>query len=701
MRGSAVRRAVSTIALAIVGVVLFGTPVGAVVDDPDLDSSGDYRYDVDTADGVVRVTIDLVVTADKPDQTVDDGVYQYYFNGFNLLVPAAAESLAVTDGSGVALDVDTEPVDDYTDLLAINFRRNLFYRQSTRITVSYVLVAGDADSDSIVRVNPASVSFAAWTSPNLEAATVSVELPADFVDQSLTDVPFTVRPEDTGRALYADGIDPEDYYALVSLTNDDELIVERLEVADVIDDPQDLDGSGAIVVRYWPGDESWRDHVLEGVGDGLPAMIELIGRPWPIEEELVITESFAPVLYGYAGWYDSRTETIEVTDVPDDHVLYHELTHIWFNNNMFTDRWINEGLAELFAAETERAVTGNRPTPPPIDEANPLIALSTFDGPLTEREELFGYRASWHVMERFAAEIGVEGLARIIEAADNRALSYTGDDVGEADGVATGAIDWRRFLDLAENVDGSNDGRLTQLVRDWVLGAPEAARLSDTLDQRRQSRDRYARLEEAGDEWAPPVGVRRTLTHWGFDRADQQMTAAEEALDRRADLVRTVSPAGADLPSDLETLYEKSDDDFDDLDNALADTEQAADELREAHDAIEADRSILQRIGLLGTDLDRERSEAAEAFGDGRLKTAAAESNEIDELIDDATVNGAIRSATAVLALLVLAAIVWFIVRRRRRRRRGRSGGPPAPIAAPMESWPPPPWPPPGTTVAS
>ena len=78
---------------------------------------------------------------------------------------------------------------------------------------------------------------------------------------------------------------------------------------------------------------------------------ELIGRPWPIDSQLQITEATSSYLRGYAGWFSPSDKTIEVGEDLDHETLLHELSHAWFNRELFTDRWINEGFAEEYAAQ--------------------------------------------------------------------------------------------------------------------------------------------------------------------------------------------------------------------------------------------------------------------------------------------------------------------------------------------------------------
>ncbi len=648
-------------------------PVAA--DDPDADTRADYRYRPDLDRGVVAVEIEVVVTADKPNVPTADGVFQYFFERYGLLIPPEAEELTVTDASGVALTQERESLDDFTDLLTVEFRRNIFYRQSAVFTVAFELPTGPAGSTSIVRVNAAHASFEAWVSPNLEEATLTVDLPTGFEDRGDGLVPFRLEPgDDGGSQLVLDELDPEEFYTLVSLGDEDRLDVLDIDLATVF---LDSDVTGTIRVESWPGDVGWTEHVEDGIADGLPALQELVGLPWPIEGELVITESFSPVLYGYAGWYDRANDVIEVSDERDDLLLYHELSHVWFNDSLFLDRWVNEGLAELYAAETAGALGAGRPEPEPTSRTDEgAIPLDEFDGLLTPTEEAWGYRASWTLIEAVADEIGMEGMAQILEAADGREVAYVGDVEPER---YPARPDWRRLLDLAENIQGVDEGPLADLFQTWVVEdvGPGADQDDERFDQRADARATYLELVETGDGWAVPYGVRRRLTGWDFERAQSLMAETRTALDRRDDLEDLLAPTGAALPAELETTFEASDDDLEAFSTDLADVREAGVEVREAHDLLADDRSILERVGLLGADPERDQDLAVAALSEGRLADATAAANEVDARIAAASGQGTLRVALAALLLATVLAGGAFLLVARRRRVRGE------PIPAP------------------
>ena len=653
--------------LVVVALASVGGPAAAVFDEPYLDSAADYTYVADLAEGTIESRIELTVIADRPNRTVDDGIYQYYFTGYNLLIPSEAENLRVVDSSGAELQFKREGTEGLSDVLSIEFRRNIYYRQEARITVEFTLTAGEAGSNNIVRINPAIVSFVAWTSPALEDATVTVILPAGYEDQSTGSDSFQVQRDGAEQRLIATDIDPENYFTVVSAVNENALEI------DVIDLPEGValsteSAAGRVLVFSWPGDEGWRNHVIEGVDAALPVLLDLVDQPWPIEDELTIMESFSPYLNGYAGWYDSGTDVIEVGDEQDDHVLYHELAHVWLHGDLFAHRWITEGLADLFAAETVAALGGERSEPSPTSTSDTETSRLLSFELLKQEEEQWAYAASWSLMESIADEIGLEGLAEVIDAATDRRISYVGD--GEPETVRT-AVDWRRFLDLVENVQEVDQGPVTDLTKDWVVYEESPGQdKSELFEQRREARARYFDLVEAGNGWAAPYEVRNAMMVWQFPEAESLMDDAEGALAKRDELLDVIKPTRAELPNNLEELYEGADTRAEELSAALDETAEAGNEVRQAYDHSTAEQSLLQQIGLIGTDLEAETDEAATAFSAGRLHQAITEADEVDALVAEASRNGLLRVAAALALTVAVLAGAWFLILRPRRLRR-------------------------------
>ena len=131
---------------------------------------------------------------------------------------------------------------------------------------------------------------------------------------------------------------PEDFFTYVNVVRDNRLEVRNFEVSG-----QD------IVLRSWPGDEEWADFAQEAIEEGIPALEAHIGTPIPEQNTLEVTASVTPLLFGFAGWYDPAQTSIEIGNEFDRSLMLHELSHAWFNNSLFVERWMIEGLAEEVA----------------------------------------------------------------------------------------------------------------------------------------------------------------------------------------------------------------------------------------------------------------------------------------------------------------------------------------------------------------
>ncbi len=648
------RRGLSVVLVVVMALTVSAGAASAAVDDPDVDTAADYEYRVDPEAGTVSVTIDLAVTADKPNRDTADGFYQYFFEGYALPIPDVARDITVTDEAGNPLSFGTDDGTEGFLLLEIRFRRNLFYGQTANIVVRYSLPPGQPRSETFVRVNPAYAGFEAWVHPYLEQASVTIVTPNGFMDTSVgsIDSHFTVRGEDDELWFEALDIDAEQFWSLVSLTRDSELTATALEV----------DGH-AIEIRAWPGDEEWVDHVTTNLETGLPILINTVGLDWPVEEELVVLESFSPYLEGYGGWYDWRRRQITIGDELDDHVVMHELAHVWLNERLFGERWITEGLADVLAAEVVETMGQDRPEPPvtALDDPNRLPLARWEYGSGDAEQERWGYAASWTVNRRLADLVGVDTLTEVMGAADNDEISYVGDGEVEPTGFTDG---WRRYLDLIENRGRVADDAVAELFTEWVV--PPGDR--PILEQRDASRAAYAELETAGAPWSPPLAVREAMTAWRFGPADDLMAQAAEVLEIRDTMAERLEPVGAQLPDELEQAYQGAGD-LDEVTRLVDRVDAASLELRDAHDGVRGADGMFQWIGALGRGLDGELEEAVDAFEDNDLAEVEATTADIDNVVDDLGRDGVVRSGVAAAALAMVSAGGVVVALRRSRER--------------------------------
>ena len=273
-------------------------------------------------------------------------------------------------------------------------------------------------------------------------------------------MPDGFKVEFTGAELKKDEVDgmqrftsgpldePDNTFAVIAARHDDGLLTRPLEL-----------DRHKIVIRAWPDDPEWGAFVEQRLTNGIPAMESLVGLPWPHpDDELSIVEAASPYIYGYAGWFLPETNSIEVGDDLDPRVILHELSHLWFNNRLFVERWISEAFAEIYAAHTLGAIGEPVPAPDPVRADNPAaMALATWDDPTfteenTDEREEYGYNASFFVVNSVAGEIGMDSMRKVVAATEKRSIAYQGDEKPE--GVVT-RVDSRRLLDLMQQLGAS------------------------------------------------------------------------------------------------------------------------------------------------------------------------------------------------------------------------------------------------------
>ncbi len=654
----------AALVIVVVSVPVLAAPAAAREENEDADTFAHYEYRADTETGIIGVTITLEVTADKPNQTVAGGVYQYYLEGYALTIPVSARDVAITTASGASLDYEVVYEDDWFQTLAFGFGRNIFYRQTATVIVTYDLVEDRGDESAITRVNDAYIAVYVWPDPLLEDAAVEVVTPPgfEFGNQfAFATDEFTATDGDGDVRFVADDIDPEVFYTVLSLERPDRLVKQALEV----------DGH-EIVLQSWPGDDAWAASAGATIEEGLPLLIDAIDLDWPIDNELTVTESYDPLLAGYGGWYDSIGAEISLGDVPDDHLILHELSHLWFHNELFSDRWITEGLAETYAADIVADMDGDRPEPESVSlldsEAIPLSRWPTVGGVEPELEQ-WAYAASWTVTEAIVDEVGRETMDAVIQAAAANEIAYVGDGEPELSAAPGG---WTWYLDLLENRAGESNEELQDLFADWVAAAPD----QEKLETRSERRDQYFELVERGDGWAAPLAVRNAMSMWAFTAAAERIEMADALLDRRDALAETVAPLDAELPDLLEGAYEAEDDpSMAEIETAFDGAENAADQLVEANRLVTNATGLFERVGAIGADLDSNVDIAAGAFTSGDFEAVADARRDIAAGVESLARTGMIRVGVAVTVLLVLFGGL-VLLRSRRRAAAGQLTGP-------------------------
>ena len=648
--------------LALVGVFVPPTAGTVRAADDFLRVSADTTYRVDTGDRLVRVRIDFSMTNLRPNTvrrtSLGTTTTRYYFDRLLFAVPVEARSLVSTSG-GARLSSAGRARDGYR-AVTVRFP-NLFYRASRSIRVEFTLPGGKPRTTNDIRVGSAFTTFTAWAWGDAGRSTVRIFLPKGFVEAGYgKDITQRTKPD---RVELSSGTirDPDEWYRVVIADRSSALTDLRIEP----------DGRG-VVVKAWPEDTVWRDRVADVLEKGLPVLEEMIGLPWPINGDLTISEVHTPLLHGYAGFYDSATDDITMSEDLDDQTILHEASHAWFNGDLVRDRWIDEGLAEYYADRArqqlglsdEFAPTAVQPTDTGAFALNAWPDPGRIDDEKTDAQERFGYGAAYTVILRIAKDIGDDGMRAVLAAADAGENPYAGDQGGEKTGARA---DWRRFLDLVEergDTDTADD-----LFGQWVVQPADRA----LLRTREAAREAYAALDASGDEWAVPRGVRAHMSLWRFDDATELIDAAEPVLALRDELAVAAADLVLKTPSDIEEPFESaiSDKDLDEVEATIQERLDAAAAVLSARGALAGERTPLAALGLLGETPDAGYVTARSALEGGDVAGATAGAAATMSLLAGAESIGTTRAiviAAVVIGLLLLMAFV--VVWRRRRRAR-------------------------------
>ena len=645
-----------TLALAVPVVVLAQTGVAGAGDG--LAYRSTTTYTIDAQSGVVHVLAEITLTNTIPDKREGNYISRRYFKGFSLPAPVGAVNTVATTGNGRGLGLSARYIPGNSNyfLLDIDLASNLFYQQTAQVRVTYDITGLPPRSDNPSRVNPAYAAFEAYGIGDDGKVTVRVVVPPGFTTDVFGD--DAVITQENGNTVYtATNIpNPEEFEIFVSARNDGGLL----------DTPVQTPDQDKFNVRSWPGDTEWQSFVTTQITDGVPVLAELIGQDWPISDQVEVREAYTPYLYGYAGWFSATDKEIEIGEDLDKPVVLHELSHAWFNDSWFVDRWLSEGFAQVYSNKATEQMGGD-PEKPDTPGSIGKVSLNEWGDPNftdgADAQEAYGYNASFSVLQQITDEIGDEKMREVLAAVADQTTSYPGEATPEQVGVST---DWRRFLDLVDQIGGSK--KADDLFVKYVVSTKQ----KDTLETRADARRAYQQLVDDGGKWSPPVLVRDKMTKWSFTAATDAMDASEKVLDKRDELDEKAQTLGVGYPDTLETAYEAADKNLDDADKVVQAQLDSADEVLAAVAADAQKDGFFDKVGLWGTNLPALLTEAKAAFAKGDLATAKLKAQQVIDTIHKAPGVGKDRTLLAGggLALFLLLLILLIVLLRRRKRRK-------------------------------
>ena len=660
-RGRIGRRRVGATAvglLLVLGLTISPIGVGTAAAADPLRVSADATYTLDPAAGRVHVVIQYQVTDLKPDTAQ----FVYFYTGYRFAIQLEARSIRASDSAG-ALSLETQNRSNYIEL-TVDFRKDIYYRDTAKFSVRYDLVGGLPRSASSIRIGKAFATWGVWAWGDDGRGSVVVNLPKGY--NGTTDGDQLSKTSSGGaETLRATPASPETFFAIVSAENPLAYTQDRLSLA----------GGVEIVVMAWPEDTRWDDTVGHTLRTAMPKLRELIGLPWPVSHDLNVRERYTPALEGYAGVFFTEQQRIDVSEDLDPVVIVHETSHAWFNDSLFVERWIYEGLAQEYAWRVQRAVggeDGGLPARPNVGDPG-FIPLEQWTFPEVIRDqhtddtERYGYDASFWIMHRVVDAVGVEQMRAAFAAADAHTTAYPGAGTPEK---VSGTNGWKRFLDLVESLDGNDSTEIERSVRDLVLLSTSTA----DLDERAAARTAYRELLAAGDGWLPGWYVRKPMGEWSFPAAEDRITQAKAVLDLRAQVDSAAAALALEPDDALKTAYESADSSLDAA-STLADDELAAlATIADARGKVEAQPDLFATIGLLGWTPQVPYQAARDAFEHGDIPGAEASAAEAAAIVAGAPALGQQRLAIGFgVAVGLLLLVVALVIPRRRRSRRAQA----------------------------
>ncbi|MEA2673639.1 MAG: hypothetical protein QOI92_831, partial [Chloroflexota bacterium] len=651
-RVDARRRAGGVLLATLLAVALSASPPAAQLAyaASPLRVHADTIYTLDPGAGRVHVEVDFKVTDLKPNSAQ----FIYFYRDLSFAIQPEATSVRA---SGSASSVATTKHKYYVEAL-VHLRANLYYRQSASFAVRYDLVGGAPRSTSPIRVGEAFATFGVWAWGDVGRSTVEVDTPAGYVN-TIDGDPLFAKIGAGGRVLTAAPKDPNTFFAIVS--SEDSAAYGSTRIS--------LPGGVEIVIKAWPEDQLWDTTVGGTLRKAMPELENLIGLPWPVAHDLDVQERYTPALEGYAGFYLMDQQRIEVTEDLDPVVIVHEASHAWFNENLFSERWLYEGLAEEYAWRVQTDVGGDPgpgpQRPDPKDPGHLTLVGWTFPEVIrdqtTDDRERYGYGAAFYVVDQMVKAAGVDQMRLAFEAAKANQTAYVGAGTPETTAVAD---DWRHLLDLIEPLDKPDSAALETALRDFAISPTDA----HGLDNRAPARKQYRDLLAAGKGWLPPWYVRKQMDSWTFVGAGKAMDAATAVLALRDQVQTAATGLGLEPDGSLQKAYEGATVGFQDATD-LANAQLAAlTAIADAKSKTDAAPDFVTQLGL-GDENPKASYEAARtAFQAGKLDDAVTAAAAATAALAAAPAIGQQRlliiGASTVSGVLVLLLLVVLLRRR-------------------------------------
>ena len=651
---------VVVVTILLIGMSLVGMPLAGAQTEG-LDYTEDTVVTVDG--GTVRVDITATMANTTAERREGNAIIYSFFDELVVITPVGARNVSVTS-RGSTLSSRVTALDADFEILTFALPTELRSGQSRTFAISYELPEGELRGDGLFFVNPAQSAFPLWSFSDPGRGSLELRIPPQA---ELNDIGRLLRRTggDSDYVTY-EPIDfsvPSELFAYVTVTDETALETRSISVSG-----QDIE------INAWPGDEVWADFAEETISLGLPVFEEVIGLDVPDQETLEVTESVTPYFFGYGGWYNSADTSIDIGNELDDTVMLHELSHAWFNIDLFTERWIAEGLAEEFTWRVQGELGFEQEVPPseprltdrgaqPLERWNSALAGTT-NSELFRNQETYGYETSWFTVREITNLIGLDDMQSVLRSAAEDAPSYPRSELDGDGGSPPIENDWRRLLDLASlHATPEEAAEIEELLVDYVIDIGWL----DDLAERRAARTEYELVVQREPAWAVSQEIADAMGSWEFARAEVLLNSARLVQDEFLTLDERLSGTDIRVSDGARAAYEGGEGAEEAL--VLLRRQAAAVEMiTDMERSLDAGFTTRQRLGLLGgSGIPDFVSEAKMLLAEDDFVGVGTAATDLELALLDAERSGALRMAI-VLALTALVMIVIGFVGWRRSR---------------------------------
>jgi hypothetical protein len=623
-------------------------------------------YTVNPDKAEIDVTIQISIRNNTPSTKYS------YFCGWSMCTRTTSYYYTTTtawaekEGGPITATANTGKVkqtqlEGTTNFREIRFTYSpVYYHQTRVVTAKYVIPAAPRSTGGF-RAGQAYYDLCAAAN-GYDSGVAKVVIPDGFSADFYSGSDLKLESDKNGFQTYTSGsvTEPYRFWSCAQGSNPAKLKTSALTTP-----------TQAFSLLAWPEDSHWASLVGKNVTDDAAALESLTGLKMP-GGSITVREAGAAQLGAYVGSYNSKTHTVTVAEDGDPATVAHELAHIWFNGDMLSATWMDEG----FAGYSEKVAGKGNYLPctdpgryPGAGSPN-LTVWSYVDIKSTTQEEqavTWNYDASCWLVTSLADAMGPARFKAVLGAASKGEIAYLGAGPAEADPNGGLPISAKTLLDLIDErglvpagVKDLDEGQ--KLFTDYGILAP-----SD-LAKRSLARAAYHKLTTAAGMWKMPIVIRDPMATWDFAAANEAMAAATQIIDLRDQTVKSLTGFSLD-GSQIQTKFESAKTKADLV--ALADLAKkeadAATKVAQAKQLNDASRSLLQTVGLLGTDVATPLAAANAALKAVKPADATTSAQQVIDAINKSGDQGLMRLGALVGLLLALLLLVLFIAWRRRR----------------------------------